>query len=663
MDILNNNEREQLLFFKNKFKNDETTKFQKLTEKQKKDLITQLTATNFALDSFESQKFVITCIGMLKAGKSTLVNLFSRNKLASPTGFGVDTTLRPALITYTEAKQGCIEIWFPNNPDSNQITDDKNILNEVFSCIRGIKNTKQVQSASVRTYTLTEDNLKTALCSQVMVAAQNMLPSEPVMVAVKVPQAKDSLLNSEITILDTPGLDSGISEWTRKNSKRYQWIIEHSDLILFLQSSAAPLNQNAQEVIKMIRAQKPQTPIWLIQNEMILKPWYSHDKIEKINQEQRAQAARMFDNLNKTFKKVYANLGKADTAILDSEETDKNEELLRDSNFCTMEKNVLSELKTNCGPIRRRNCVENVKRETNTLKSQIESIQNGLDSQSKSLDEKKCKLENSLKKFSDMLLDPPDTKKFRILANSSEIKLNDDFTGIFRNILNNAFNQDFTANSYTAQALSKKISDIRDALVNQIIKYCQELTLPDFYFILQGNGAKISVLQTYILENFRNHIKSFQGMEPEFSGHVEQCLKNLELPQLSLPIWIPSTEPIVVPKKPGFFNFLGVQNKYTKTEAKEEFLNYYNPNPGVKDSKFANLINDGKNFIKDKLLNWVNNEAYKKLRSDFLTTLKGKIDQETSRLQKEVQALDHDRASLENIKTTTVQLLTKMEFF
>ena len=77
----------------------------------------------------------------------------------------------------------------------------------------------------------------------------------------------------------------------------------------------------------------------------------------------------------------------------------------------------------------------------------------------------------------------------------------------------------------------------------------------------------------------------------------------------------------------------------------------YNPNPGVKDSKFANLINDGKNFIKDKLLNWVNNEAYKKLRSDFLTTLKGKIDQETSRLQKEVQALDHDRASLENIKT------------
>ena len=105
MDILNNKEREQLLIFKNKFKNDETTKFQKLTEKQKKDLITQLTATNFALDSFESQKFVITCIGMLKAGKSTLVNLFSRNKLASPTGFGVDTTLRPALITYTEAKQ------------------------------------------------------------------------------------------------------------------------------------------------------------------------------------------------------------------------------------------------------------------------------------------------------------------------------------------------------------------------------------------------------------------------------------------------------------------------------------------------------------------------------------------------------------------------------
>ena len=261
------------------------------------------------------------------------------------------------------------------------------------------------------------------------------------------------------------------------------------------------------------------------------------------------------------------------------------------------------------------------------------------------------------------MLDPPDTKKFRILANSSEIKLNDDFTEIFRNILNNAYIQDFTKNSYTAQALSKKISNIRDALVNQIIKYCQELTLPDFYFILQGNGAKISVLQTYILDNFRNHIKSFQEMEPEFSGHVEQCLKNLEVPQLSLPIWTPPIEPIIVPKKPGIRNTFWELNKYSKKEAKQEFLNYYNPNQGVKDSKFANLINDGKNFIKDKLLNWVNNEAYKKLRSDFLTTLKEKIDQETSRLQKEVQALDHDRASLENTKTTTVQLLTKMEFF
>ena len=106
-------------------------------------------------------------------------------------------------------------------------------------------------------------------------------------------------------------------------------------------------------------------------------------------------------------------------------------------------------------------------------------------------------------------------------------------------------------------------------------------------------------------------------MEPEFSGHVEQCLKNLEVPQLSLPIWTPPIEPIIVPKKPGIRNTFWELNKYSKKEAKQEFLNYYNPNQGVKDSKFANLINDGKNFIKDKLLNWFNNAQGKNRPGNF----------------------------------------------
>lgn len=42
--------------------------------------------------------FFTVCFGMLKSGKSTLVNLLAGHEEASPTRFGQDTTLRPCLL-------------------------------------------------------------------------------------------------------------------------------------------------------------------------------------------------------------------------------------------------------------------------------------------------------------------------------------------------------------------------------------------------------------------------------------------------------------------------------------------------------------------------------------------------------------------------------------
>ena len=66
-----------------------------------------------AYDFCDTNLFVLTCVGMLKAGKSTLVSLMAGNKDASPTGFGVDTTMRPALIVSAgkESAGGCIDVW------------------------------------------------------------------------------------------------------------------------------------------------------------------------------------------------------------------------------------------------------------------------------------------------------------------------------------------------------------------------------------------------------------------------------------------------------------------------------------------------------------------------------------------------------------------------
>ena len=132
-----------------------------------------------------------------------------------------------------------------------------------------------------------------------------MLPDEPVMVVVRVPTEKsttmfhdESLLSSEIVLLDTPGLDSGLSQWTQ-DKNLYSWIIDNSDLLLFLQSSVAPLNQKAADIIKDIRAENPKTPIWLVQNEIYAKPWLPQERIKTENENQIKQAADMFNRVYK----------------------------------------------------------------------------------------------------------------------------------------------------------------------------------------------------------------------------------------------------------------------------------------------------------------------------------------------------------------------------
>ena len=70
----------------------------RLSQKSKKDWQKQQEKIERRFDLFKTDLLFIVATGMLKAGKSTFVNLLSRNENASPIGFGVDTTLRPALI-------------------------------------------------------------------------------------------------------------------------------------------------------------------------------------------------------------------------------------------------------------------------------------------------------------------------------------------------------------------------------------------------------------------------------------------------------------------------------------------------------------------------------------------------------------------------------------
>ena len=203
MNILNENELKTIDIMKRSISTPAT--FQTLSNEDTVNVAEWTGNILNALDAFGSEHFVVACIGMLKSGKSTLINLLARNRNASPTGFGYDTTLRPVLITSSTAPHGTIEVWLPNTPEQ-KLT--KASLNEVFLCLRKVKKPEDVKGASCHAYPLTPANLENALCKAVLEADQNMLPSEPVMVVVKVPPNKDSPLSSEIKIL----LNSTLSE-------------------------------------------------------------------------------------------------------------------------------------------------------------------------------------------------------------------------------------------------------------------------------------------------------------------------------------------------------------------------------------------------------------------------------------------------------------------
>ena len=256
-----------------------------------------------AYDSFDAKVFVLTCVGMLKSGKSTLIDLLSGCKDASPTGFGVDTTQRPSLIMLGDDDVGRIDVWKRNDLlsedgwSSGQSDFERVILSELNGRLPAEKNRRE----------LTDENLRNAVTDSSDV-------EEPILVVVRVPKNDESVLaRANIVLLDTPGLDSGVSSWTKGEDGKfsYEWLLEATDMAVFLQSSVSALNAKAIEVLASLKEKKKET--WLIHNEMRAKYWRTDDSVKPDEDRQKKQALDVFKKAGFDEKKepLTVNLGKA----------------------------------------------------------------------------------------------------------------------------------------------------------------------------------------------------------------------------------------------------------------------------------------------------------------------------------------------------------------
>ncbi len=256
---------------------------------------------------FDSCRIIVICAGMLKAGKSTLVNLLAGTENASPIGYGIDTTLRPVLIRAAEANKpdGLIEVYNGRDmggADEEEIRKSRELeMKLVLDKLRGLP-VKGV--AEPRVYELTQSNLRNLLCEPAG-KGYDSLSIEPLLVVVHTPPSAKSRLFSiseegfGCMLLDMPGLDSDNANVSTL-TEDYLAVINESDLLIFIQSSVAPLNAKAGECLKKIRTMRDATGYRLIQNRMETKPW--------LNKEQRnKEQAHQCEHAKNLFKKYIAN--------------------------------------------------------------------------------------------------------------------------------------------------------------------------------------------------------------------------------------------------------------------------------------------------------------------------------------------------------------------
>lgn len=397
------------------------TEFRQLVDKASKEI-------RRGIKQFDSTIAVVIVVGMLKAGKSTLINLFARNTNASPVGFGVDTTLRPALIKMREKSEaggeqkGAIYVYTsrpvslmqtaksqtaPKSDkvsEENQHNDDKaseekllsdnedeqfsEVLQGVMDELRGITPDTGRAACIKVTLELNQENLRHALCEK----SSNVIPEEPVLVVIELPYNEDAeLLKDGNYLLDMPGLDSANSEISKKLGTRYRKLVDQCDMVLCLQSSVAPLNQPALDCFQKVLETRSTATAWVIQNNVACKPWLKEEKINDEKNIQRQRAVEVISQLSDKLSVSAANLGQAYAALLEREsflregenlpdgtliEPGKQGKLFEKSEFALFETNMIGRLRESGRITRFQHCKEELSRKVEEAIGNIETYRN-----------------------------------------------------------------------------------------------------------------------------------------------------------------------------------------------------------------------------------------------------------------------------------------------
>lgn len=335
---------------------------------------------------FDANLFFILMFGPLKAGKSTLTNLLARDYV-SPTGFGIETTLRPSLIIKSRTKEYVIDIY--------EIVDAKDDKEELFNLLmdvlRGILDFKVIKSRIRKvTIPLTEQNVKNKLI--------RYLEIEPLITVLNVPGGE--LVTEHIALIDMPGLDGIKSNW--EDSVVHKWILKRADFLIFIQSSMAALNKATFEFLQDAYLGSKKPPLCLVQNIIDAKYWRSDESRCSDNDAQRRNAKEHILSLlgiSEDLRSHAINLGKAS----DGMNVDNFSYLLEESGFIEFENSLKDILNKNRVLIQQENSVKGVSKTIRDCALEFENYKEELKGEREKYDEQMkdlAKPQNDLDKMS-----------------------------------------------------------------------------------------------------------------------------------------------------------------------------------------------------------------------------------------------------------------------
>lgn len=308
---------------------------------------------------FDAILFFTVCFGILKSGKSTLVNLLAGHEEASPTRFGQDTTIRPCILMAGQEDEIIIFRMKDSVRQEATAESEQKCFNAVIDHLRGVIDDEQALSSDhhviIRRERFTKENVFKAVCDP------DGFGSEPLITAIRLRECSD-LLRTDIALLDVPGLDS---DKMSTEIPRYLELLDRCDLLLFVQSTISAFGKGAGSMLKSLVNRSMGSPVWLIQNRFEAQLWRRKEELlardhdlSKISRKNLAISLGIHENI--VFTKQI-NLGKAYDARFNEPllqpEIDSSQ-LLKDSAFLEVEKELSDKISHERLDIQLANCLK-----------------------------------------------------------------------------------------------------------------------------------------------------------------------------------------------------------------------------------------------------------------------------------------------------------------